>query len=557
MSETNNLQTIKNTELDREHQPVGDVMSVIKEQTSDITIKEEYVRTLTEIMQNWNDCILYGEDPKRELEKIEIDNFNFSYDEFKNLVDSGILSTQYYTNYFRGIPELEGRPLSTVEDLDILEANLDIMMPSMSKDGIFNMMIYNLAKHSSISDKVELHYVSNNIGNKIPDILAGFKNLNENIIKKSGTNGKVHFILADISKTEDKVISGHIIPYIIIDGEIFEFDAISSGPLLGNEHYSTKYLQQTDQTSCRAIAIREVDNFLKILKNLNSVEKFSKYLKQFFSKDKIEYYVDPLTNSLREGPKEAEDPNEAKRNRRLAILPFPITKNSQSYSAFEVFMNFIQNLEENHKDLPDNEKEKFIRENKHILEMKDKIVKLTKRFGIQKKISKNETKKINAYTLKERLRQAKVLSILTENGLIKSLEDVEEYKNTEKGKAAIATINEEWIKDIMNNITEINKLKIEGENSDKKQEIDTENYNDKEEETEKMVKYNKKNEINEEDINYKREQEILQEKPLEKQFFTASKMVEQQISNQNELRQQSIKNELDNKMDIEAKEQGV
>lgn len=182
MSETNNSERVDNTEIEseNEYQPTEDIMSLIKEQTSGITIKNDDIKNLTKILKEWNDCYLSKEEPKKELEEIKIDNFTLSYKEFKSLVDNKLLSTQYYTSPFMNMSKIRGKPISEIDDLDILEANLDIMMPSMSKDGIFNMMTYNLAKHSSISNEVELHYVDSNT-DQSEDCLAVFKNLNNNI----------------------------------------------------------------------------------------------------------------------------------------------------------------------------------------------------------------------------------------------------------------------------------------------------------------------------------------------------------------------------------------
>lgn len=570
MGETNNDNT--EIELENEYQPTEDIMSLIKEQTSGITIKNDDIKNLTKILKEWNDCYLSKEEPKKELEEIKIDNFTLSYEEFKNLLDNGLLSNQYYINSSKDILELRENSLSSIKNPDILEAYLDRMMPSMSKDGIFNMMTYNLAKHSSVSNEIELHYAINNTNSD----KIGFKNLNDNIIEKSKTDKKLHFVLTDTNKTKKITNSGHVTPYIIMNGEIFEFDSVSTRGV--GEGYATKYLQQTDNTSCKTIAIREVDNFLKILENFDSIEEFSSYLKQFFSKNKIEYYIDLPTYSLREGPKLEGDLDEMKKNRRLAILPFPVIKNSQSLSSLENTLIFIQNLEKKHKGIFGSEKEEFIKKYKHILEMKDSLDKLIKRFKIRKKISKNKITNINAYTLKERLRQAKVLAILLENGLTKSLEDIREYKNTEKGKAALATVDKNWIREInnktedniknrKNRISENNELnigkeKIENKNLNEKQKVDTKNYNDDIElnltKTEKLEQqYKEKNKTYEKDIIYEIEKKIPLKKLLKKEFFTASKIVEQQILNQNELSQQNIRNELDNKKENEIKEQGV
>ncbi len=431
------------------NQSKNGIVYEIKDKTAGIKIKTEDINDLTIKLKEWNDCVLNKKEPKDELKEIQIDDFIFTYDEFKNLVDNGLLSQDYYKN------------IKYENNKDNLEADLDQLMPSMSKDGIFNMMIFNLAKHSSISDKVELHYLNAKEANKkVHPILQISEKLNSNkisinnIIEESKEDGKVHFILGDIASKEDGIeISSHVTPYIVVNGEIFEFDSVAGYKNFSENpnEYSTSYIQQSEQTSCKAIAIREVDNFLKMLKNFDSIEEFSGYLKQFFSENRKEYYVDPddLDGDLIEG---------AEKNARLAILPFPILKNSQSLSSLKKTLIFIQNLNKKYESLEDEKKEEFIKKYKHILEMEDKLKKLIKRFEIQKRVKRGEEAvNINAYTLKERLRQAKTLAILLEKGKTKSLENVEDYRNTEKGKTALATVNKEWIKEINNNSVENNE----------------------------------------------------------------------------------------------------
>ncbi len=429
----------------------------IKNQVSHLNLDQKDILDFAEIFLEWKECLKTKQEPNSKFKEIKIDNFIFTYEEFKKLIDNKLLSTQYYDENISEVKELQ---------LLMEKKQLDFVFPSLAKNGIFNMMIYNLAKHSPTHNNVELHYITPENTNF--DSIKEINNKIENIVYNSKDDGKAHFILTDdFSKKEDK--SGHVVPYIIMDKKIFMFDSMGWNYCNDKniDFYSIgSFLQQTDRSSCRAIAIREIDSFLKMLEKFDSIKEFSKYLEQFFpTEDKKIQFINPEQpyESLIDEPMIDRNNKKYKHNRRLGIAPLPILKFSQSISSLKEILDFSKILEQKCSDTESREKYKYI------LEMTNKLDSLIKRLETLKvrnnKVENeqnNEYNNINYYALRERIRHAKILSILYDKGLIKKLENINSYKNNEEHTAAIATVDNNWI-DNTKEKTENNLEKLKNE----------------------------------------------------------------------------------------------
>ncbi len=489
----------------------------IKKETKKLVLKKEDIPLIVETLGNWNECILNWTRPEPRIEKLELGDFTISYDEFKIAFDHGVLTNQHYLrlkreylrediveeyddeyddeyeyeeeyrreeeNIIKKDPVeniIEKDPTENVVEkgpLEIMESRLDLLLPSMSKDGVFNMMIYEFAKHQQLSDKVEFHYVTPRKDTKIRnECIESCREKIELIKSESFNDGKIHFITVDISNND--IQAGHVTPIIVSNGNIFEFDSIGYGLYFRKNEYSIESVQQTDETSCRTILIDEFDDFMKILENFLSKnsndsisEELNNYLKQFFSENKKEYFLnsdEPESLELVEGlEKEQKKMNSLLeagfnreqaielfvKSRRLVLLPFIVLKHSQSLSSLTKILGFLQKIKsvmENHPE--DIDLEKY----SHLIVMTDKLKNHIERYTIQKKAFDKKTKKlnditINCFDIKTRLKQVKALSIMCKNGLIKKLEDIEEYRHNgndnevDNTKANVAIVKREWI----------------------------------------------------------------------------------------------------------------
>ncbi len=485
----------------------------IKKETKKLVLKKEDVPLIVETLGNWNECILNWTRPEPRIEKLELGDFTISYDEFKIAFDYGVLTNQHYLRlkkeYLREdiVEEYDDEyeyeekyrreeeniikkdsveniiEKDTVENvikkdqLEIMESRLDLLLPSISKDGVFNMMICEFAKHQKLSNEVEFHYITpRRDTNILNECKESCREKIELIKSESFNDGKIHFITVDISNND--IQAGHVTPIIVSNGNIFEFDSIGYGLYFRKNEYSIESVQQTDETSCRTILIDEFDDFMKVLENFlsknsnNSIsEELNNYLKQFFSENKKEYFLnsdEPESLELVEGlEKEQKKMNSLLeagfnreqaielfvKSRRLVLLPFIVLKHSQSLSSLTKILGFLQKIKsvmENHPE--DIDLVKY----SHLIVMTDKLKNHIERYTIQKKAFDKKTEKlkditINCFDIKTRLKQVKALSIMCKNGLIKKLEDIEEYRHNgndnevDNTKANVAIVKREWI----------------------------------------------------------------------------------------------------------------
>ncbi len=486
-------------------------LTEIKKETKKLVVKKENIPLIVETLNSWNECILNGTKPEPRIENLELGDFTISYDEFKIAFDYGMLTNQHYLKLKKEYleknteekerEEEEGEEGEEEEDkeeeekekeenvvkkdpLIIMESKLDLLLPSMSKDGLFNMMTYEFAKHQKLSNEVEFHYITpREDTTNLNKCEESCKEKIELIRSKSYNDKKVHFITVDLSN--NGIQAGHVTPIIVTKGNIFEFDSVGHGLYFRKGEYSVESMQQTDETSCRPILIDEFDDFMKVLENFSlenpnsSIsEELNNYLKQFFSENKKEYFVDSNNPDLLE-PVEGLEKAQKEMNllasmgyldqatelffkkRRLALLPFIILKHSQSLSSLTKILEFLQKIKSVMENHPENiDLEKYT----HLIIMTDKLKNHIERYTIQKRAFDKKTNElkfinINYFDIKTRLKQVKALSIMCKNGLIKKLEDIEEYKHNgnDNTKANIATVNKEWI-DLSNKSDENLKL---------------------------------------------------------------------------------------------------
>lgn len=396
-------------------------------------------------------CLENKTEPEKESE--EINGIDFRYNDIKILYDLGLISNKNFLESFdvnRIIPEEVEYGSHDFEYLSKVYGNFDLVLPNFTKDGMYNLLIESLKNHPNALEKSEINYIVAYENNRKINVISNdeerekhrknkessFKKRIDKIKEISKNDKKAHFVLTDMSPENIGNRTGHITPYVIIDGNIFEFDSIGIGIYEGKE-YSTKFIQQSDRTSCRTIAIKEIEDFLKMLDKI-SVDEFLDYLKQFFPENNEElYFVSEKEEKLileEKNKKEKqsnakkddfEEDNDKKKeqeqkyklesknikNKRRVLLPFPVIKHLQSETNLNEILEALEGSLENYE-------KRFVRLCEAI--DKEKLRKLIKKYNLKNMPVENSNKftNINSYDITQKLKQFDILRQMYEKGLI-------------------------------------------------------------------------------------------------------------------------------------------